>query len=123
MARDAGEHTASGDSAAGEIVDTEAHPAAAGDLGVGDAVVGAVNRMLDVRERVPLRRRLWIKVVEVVVEHELGGRENLDGVLMFAAGEQRRIGNIDREIQREDFAALDTGGRCDYAVGGLEIDG
>ena len=79
--------------------------------------------MLDVRERVPLRGRLRIKIVQVVVEHELRSRENLDRVGMLAAGEQRRIGNVDRKVEREDFAALDRRFGGDDPLGGLQIDG
>ena len=74
----------------------------------GHAVVGAQLGMHHVAERIPLRRGLRIEVVEVVVEHEFHrAAEILDGVAMRLAGEERRIGNIDRQIQREHLAALD----------------
>ncbi len=75
------------------------------------------------RERVPLRRRLRIEVVQEVVEHEFRIRENLDGVRMLAAGEQRRVGNVDRQIQREHFARSNRVGGRDHALGRQQIDG
>ena len=79
--------------------------------------------MLHVRERVPLRRRLRIEVVQEVVEHEFRIRENLDGVRMLAAREQRRVGDVDREIQREHFARSNRVGRRDHALGRQQVDG
>ncbi len=82
-----------------------------------------MHRMLHVRERVPLRRRLRIEVVEEVVEHEFRIRENLDGVRMLAAGEQRRVGDVDRQIQCEHFARSNRVGRLDHAIGRQQVDG
>ncbi len=82
-----------------------------------------MRRMLHVRERVPLRRRLRIEVVQEVVEHEFRIRENLDGVGMLAAGEQRRIGDVDRQIQCEHFARSNRVGRLDHAIGRQQVDG
>ena len=78
--------------------------------------------MLHVRQRVPLRRRLRIEVVEVVVEHEIRVGENLDRVGMLAAREQRRVGDVDRQIHREDFARANRRGGRNHALRRQQVD-
>ncbi len=106
--RNVREYAAPGDAALGPVVDPV--------VLVGDAVVEVVHRMLDVTEAVPLRRRLRVPTVQVLVVTGFV-LQPYHLVLVRLASEHRRIGKMHVEVDREHRTLAHATRSTGYAVG------
>jgi hypothetical protein len=74
-----------------------------------------------VAEGVPLGRALEVEPVETVVHFVATEGEDLVPVRL--APEQRRVREVEGEVERQDLPRADEGGRGQHAVGVEEVDG
>jgi hypothetical protein len=115
VAVDIAEHAAAGQPAARPVVDAV--------LFVGDAAVEAVHRVADVTEAVPLARRLRVPVVDQVVVTDLRvAAEPQHLVLESSAPEERRLRQLELEVEREHLAVAHAADAGEHALGREEVE-